>query len=84
VGALRALDALDQAPIRPRAPRRLARRSWSIADEMGWAKTYDAEYVALAELLACRLVTLDARLLRGAARLGFVVSPTELGRFRLT
>ena len=47
---------------------------------MGWAKTYDAEYLALAELLDCRFVTLDARLHRGAARLGFVLSPTELKR----
>jgi predicted nucleic acid-binding protein len=45
---------------------------------LGWAKTYDAEYVALARLLGCRLVTLDARLRRGADRLGFVISPDEL------
>jgi hypothetical protein len=38
----------------------------------------DAEYLALAHLLDCRLVTLDARLRRGAARLGFVVTPLEL------
>jgi predicted nucleic acid-binding protein len=49
-----------------------------VADELGWAKTYDAEYVALAGLLGCLLVTLDARLRRSADRLGFVVSPSEL------
>jgi predicted nucleic acid-binding protein len=49
-----------------------------VADELGWAKTYDAEYVALAGLLGCRLVTLDRRLRRGADQLGFVVSPDEL------
>jgi hypothetical protein len=32
----------------------------------------DAQYVALASILGCRLVTLDGRLRRGAARLGFV------------
>jgi predicted nucleic acid-binding protein len=37
---------------------------------MGRAKTYDAEYVAPARPLGCRLVTLDARLRRGADRLG--------------
>lgn len=52
--------------------------AWRVADEMGWAKTHDAEYVALARLLGCRLVTLDARLRRGADRLGFVVAPHEL------
>ena len=78
VQALRTLDALDHAPIRPRTQRRLSRRAWDLANEMGWAKTYDAEYLALAQLLDCRFVTLDARLHRGAARLGFVVSPTVL------
>jgi hypothetical protein len=34
--------------------------------------------VALASLLGCRLVTVDARLRCGAERLGFVVGPTEL------
>ncbi len=51
---------------------------WRVADEMGWARTYDAEYVALARLLDCRLVTLDHRLRRGADRLGFVIAPHEI------
>ena len=78
VQALRTLDALDHAPIRPRTQRRLSRRAWDLANEMGWAKTYDAEYLALAQLLGCRFVTLDVGLHRGAARLGFVVSAAEL------
>jgi predicted nucleic acid-binding protein len=49
-----------------------------VAEEFGWAKTYDAEYVALAKIEGCRLVTLDGRLRRGADRLGFVVTPAEL------
>jgi len=49
-----------------------------IADQLGWAKTYDAEYVALASLLECRLVTLDGRLRGGADRLGLAVTPAEL------
>jgi predicted nucleic acid-binding protein len=52
--------------------------AWQIAEELGWAKAYDAEYVALAGLLAARVVTLDARVRRGAGRLGFVVLPEEL------
>lgn len=78
IQALRTMDALDRAPIRIRTHRGLGRRAWNLATELGWAKTYDAEYLALADLVDCRFVTLDARLRRGAARLGFVVSPTEL------
>jgi predicted nucleic acid-binding protein len=57
---------------------RLGATAWRIADDLGWARTSDAEYVALAQLLGCRLVTLDLRLRRGADRLGFVVTPAEL------
>lgn len=64
--------------IEERRPDGLISMSWEIAEEFGWAKTYDAEYVALAKMLDCRLVTVDNRLRRGADRLGFVVTPTEL------
>lgn len=73
-----ALARLERSPVGSRNPRRLGWEAWRIADELGWAKTYDAEYMALASLLDCPLVTLDARLRRAADRLGFVVSPTEL------
>lgn len=76
--ARRALAALDACPVKPRAPRGLRAEAWRVADELGWAKTYDAEYVALARLLRCRLLTVDGRMRRGAARLGFVVGPDEL------
>jgi predicted nucleic acid-binding protein len=72
------LERVLSAPVRRCEPDRLAREAWKVAGELGWAKTYDANYVALARLLGCRLVTLDARMRRGTARLGFVIGPTEL------
>jgi predicted nucleic acid-binding protein len=73
-----ALTNLETLPIRSRSPRRLGIEAWTVADELGWAKTYDAEYVALARLLRCKLITVDLRLRRGAGRLGLVLLPTEL------
>jgi len=70
---------LARAPVERVEPARLAEEAWALASRLGWAKTYDAEYVALASLLGCRLVTLDARLRRATDRLGFVIGPTELG-----
>ncbi|MGH9115142.1 MAG: hypothetical protein ACRDWW_04860 [Acidimicrobiales bacterium] len=61
----------------------MAGEAWRLAEELGWAKTYGAEYVALARLLRCRLVTLDRRLRRGTERLGFVVGPGELSAGRI-
>lgn len=69
---------LEGCPVKARSPRRLGLRAWELADLLGLAKTYDAEYLALADLLGCRVVTIDGRLRRGADRLGLVVLPTEL------
>jgi predicted nucleic acid-binding protein len=76
--ALEALGRFEASGIASRSPAGLGGEAWRLADEFGWAKTYDAEYVALAQLLRCRLVTLDAALRRSTARLGFVVSPAEI------
>jgi predicted nucleic acid-binding protein len=35
-----------------------------VADQLGWASTYDAEYVALTQLQADAFVTLDEDLAR--------------------
>jgi predicted nucleic acid-binding protein len=69
---------LERCPVDRRTHAGLGERAWRIATEMGWAKTYDAEYVALAQLLKTRVVTLDARLRTGAERLGCVIGPNEL------
>jgi predicted nucleic acid-binding protein len=73
-----ALGELERLPVDSRSPRRLGRVAWRLADELGWAKTYDAEYLAVAELLGTRVVTVDNRLRRVANRLGLVVLPSEL------
>jgi predicted nucleic acid-binding protein len=74
----RALATLLAAPVQRRAPRQLYREAWRIADDLGWARTYDAEYVALARILRCRLFTVDDRLRRGAGRLVGIVGPNDL------
>jgi predicted nucleic acid-binding protein len=72
------LGRLLDSPIELIAPDELTREAWRVADELGWAKVYDAHYVALARLLSCKLVTVDERLLRGVARLGIAVRPTDI------
>jgi predicted nucleic acid-binding protein len=42
----------------------LRRRAWELADQLGWASTYDAEYIALTQLQADAFITLDAELAR--------------------
>jgi len=42
----------------------LQRRAWELADQLGWASTYNAEYIALTQLQADAFVTLDAELAR--------------------
>lgn len=73
-----AWERLAVCPIEALNPPRLHAETWRVAQELGWAKTYDAEYLALARVLGCRVVTLDARFRRGGARTGIIVSPDEL------
>jgi predicted nucleic acid-binding protein len=42
----------------------LRKVAWEMADRLGWASTYDAEYVALTKLQGDALVTLDSELAR--------------------
>ncbi len=69
---------LSDLPVAKRDPGGLSDTAWAIAEELGWAKTYDAEYLALARLAGGRVVTLDGRMLRGAERTGLVVGLAEV------
>jgi predicted nucleic acid-binding protein len=76
--AVDALKRLSDAPIRSRKPSAHLARAWHISEKLGWAKTYDAEYVALAQLLNCPLLTTDARLARGALNEARILGPADL------
>lgn len=58
---------------------RLHDRAWSIADELRWAKTHDAEYVALAQLPDIPLLTVDGRLARRVEHLVATIGSLDLG-----
>jgi predicted nucleic acid-binding protein len=59
------LARIGRMPIRLLGDAVLRRRAWEVADQLGWASTYDAEYVALTLLQADAFVTLDEDLARG-------------------
>ena len=56
----------------------LRRRAWDLAARLGWASTYDAEYVALTQLQGDALVTLDPELAAAVAGLVRVATIEEL------
>jgi predicted nucleic acid-binding protein len=58
------LKRIGRMPIRLLGDAVLRRRAWELADQLGWASTYDAEYVALTLLQADAFVTLNAQLAR--------------------
>ena len=50
--------------------------AWKVADQLGWSDTFDAEYVALTQLQADALVTLDQHLARAVEGL-VTIAPIE-------
>jgi predicted nucleic acid-binding protein len=58
------LARIGRMPIRLLGDAVLRRRAWELADQLGWASTYNAEYVALTQLQADAFVTMDAKLAR--------------------
>ena len=62
--ALERLTHIRAMPIRLLGDAVLRRRAWDLAEQLGWAETYDAEYVALTLLQADALVTSNTELAR--------------------
>jgi len=76
--ASEALDGFLAGRVTRRSPADLYRESLGLATHLRWARTYDAEYVALARIERCRLLTSDRRLKREAGHLVEIIGPTEL------
>ena len=54
------------------------RRALEIARRFGWAKTYDSEYLALAETDGVPILSIDGRLARSVRGLVDVIAPDKL------
>jgi predicted nucleic acid-binding protein len=74
------LERIGRMPIRLLGDAVLRRRAWDLAEQLGWASTYDAEYLALTQLQADAFVTLDAKLARSARKVVTVASIDEITR----
>jgi predicted nucleic acid-binding protein len=72
------LARIGRMPIRLLGDAVLRRRAWDVADRLGWASTYAAEYIALTQLQADAFVTLDAELARTVDGLVPVASIEDL------
>ncbi|HEV7134278.1 MAG TPA: type II toxin-antitoxin system VapC family toxin [Gaiellaceae bacterium] len=73
------LTRIGKLPIRLLGDAVLRRRAWEIAERLGWASTYDAEYVALTQLQADASVTMDAALARSLEGIVAIASIDVLG-----
>ena len=69
------LARISRMPIRLLGDAVLRRRAWTVADQLGSASTYAAEYVALTQLQGDALVTLDADL---ASRVEGIVATASI------
>jgi predicted nucleic acid-binding protein len=72
------LARINAMPIRLLGDGVLRRRAWDVAGELGWASTYNAEYIALTQLQADAFVTLDAELASSVAGVVRTASIEEL------
>ena len=74
--AERLLDYVRGLRIRLLGDRVLQNVAWKVAERLGWPDTYDAEYIALTQLQADALITLDGQLARAAKDL-VTIAPIE-------
>jgi len=74
--AERRLNYVRRLRIRLLGDRVLQDAAWKVAGQLGWPDTFDAEYVALTQLHANALITLDQELARAVKGL-VVVAPIE-------
>jgi predicted nucleic acid-binding protein len=72
------LGRIGRMPIRLLGDAVLRRRAWDLADRLGWASTYEAEYLALTQLQADAFVTMDAKLARRVREIVTIASIDEL------
>ena len=77
---LQRLERIGRMSIRYLGDGVLRRRAWDLASRLGWASTYDAEYVALTQLQGDALVTLDPGLAKAVSGLVRVATIEELSR----
>jgi predicted nucleic acid-binding protein len=78
--AERLLDYVRGLRIRLLGDRVLQNVAWKLAVQLGWTDTFDAEYVALTQLQADALVTLDERLADAVQELVTVAPLAALSR----
>ena len=76
--ALDRLARIGRMSIRLLGDAVLRRRAWVLADQLGWASTYNAEYIALTQLQADAFVTLDMDLARSVEGIVVVASIESL------
>jgi predicted nucleic acid-binding protein len=72
------LAAVGRIKIRLLGDAVMRKRAWEVADRLGWWETYGAEYVALTELQADALVTLDPGFARAVEGVVTVASVDDL------
>jgi predicted nucleic acid-binding protein len=72
----RQLSYLPGLRIRLLGDRVLQNVAWKVAGQLGWPDTFDAEYVALTQLQADALITLDRHMARSVKDL-VTVAPID-------